>query len=304
MEKSLILFAFDRFAGMNNVEEYFRTPTIIDRAGHKLADMSVIENLDIDNSYVVATRPGCDLKLSGTSMHSLWSDGDLLCLFVEAGNLCKLNPGYVSPISSIIGSVGNNRMSYAKWGDRIYLTNSTFIGYFNNGNLYSLTDPELAFKVPLPCGQFIAYYRGRLYVAKRNVLYISDALCDHYDVRTGYRQFESDITMLISADNGLYVSDGVTWFLAGGVPEEFGKDKVFGKGAIPYTGVSIDGKYIDEGLPGNYVLWTSVDGICLGDGNGKVRNVTCFRYAMPKSGIGGAVVRNINGTIHYIVTLE
>lgn len=295
------LFNFDRFAGMNNVEEGFRLPVTTDSHWHKLFDMAEIENLDIDNGYVLSTRPGCDSKLSGTNVHSLWSDEKLIALFVDGETLYRLNLDYTA---TLIGTVGSGRMSYAPWNDRVYMTNDSFIGYLRDYALSALADPGVTYKLPLPAGRFIAYYRGRLYVAKGKVLYISDALSDHYDIRTGFRVFANDITMLAAAEKGLYVSDGVTWFIPGAAPEEFQKKQVSDSDAIPYTAVSIGGDKVGEGLQGLCVLWTATDGVCVGDGDGTVKNLSRHRYALPQSGSGGAVVRKIDETVHYITVLQ
>ena len=309
MADSTPLFSFDRFSGMNNVEASFRIPVTTDKGWHKLYDMGEIENLDIDNSYLLSTRPGSDQKLSSADIHSLWSDGNIICLFVDSPILYKLNPGYVTPISTALGTVGSGRMSYTQWNDRVYLTNESFIGYIHDDTLTSLVTPNLNYKLPLPAGKFIAYFQGKLYVAKGNVLYVSDALCDHYDIRTGYRTFTNNITMLRPVNDGIYVADGKTWFLYEkrmfvGDPAEFKRDMVLDKDAIPFTDVSINGSFIGEGIEGDVAIWTSTDGICLGDNMGKVKNLTRSRYSMSPYGIGGSVVRNLNGTVHYITVLQ
>ena len=293
------LFSFSRFSGMNNVEEAFRLPVTRDAHWNILADMETLENLDIDNSMVLSTRPGSDLELAGTDVHSLWSDGTT-CLFVDTPILYSLSKAYAA---TELGTVGSGRMSYAPWNDRIYLTNGNYIGYLKD-TLNALVDPGMTYKVPLPAGKFIAYYRGRLYVAKGKVLYISDALCDHYDIRTGFRVFANDITMLVAVDKGLYMADGETWFISGAEPEEFHRDKVLDVDAIPYTATVINGEYVGDGLQGNHNLWVSAEGICLGDSSGGVKNLTRSRYHMGSYGVGGAAVRNVNGTVHYIATLE
>jgi len=294
------LFSFSRFSGMNTVEKDFRLPVTRDAHWNILSDMLLIENLDIDNSMVLSTRPGSDLEISGTDIHSLWSDGEITAFYVDSPVLYKLGVAYGT---TAVGTVGTGRMSYAKWNDRVYMTNNEGIWYYKD-SLVALTDPAVNYKLPLPAGKFIAYYRGRLYVAKGKVLYISDALCDHYDIRTGFRVFANDITMLIAVDKGLYVADGETWFVSGAEPDEFHRDRVLDVDAIPYTAVLIDGEYVGDGVQGNHALWASADGICLGNSDGAVKNLTRSRYAMTDYGIGGAAIRKVNETVHYIATLE
>ena len=296
-----LLFSYDRFSGINNVEKSFRIPTTRDAHWNRLSDMQEMNNLDIDNTMALSSRPGSTLQLSGSDIHSLWSDGKLTCMFMDGSALYKLLPQYTS---LLLGTIGKGRMSYAPWNDRVYMTNDVFIGYVQNDTLSGLADPGMTYKLPLPPGKFIAYYRSRLYVAKGNVLYISDPIKDFYDIRTGFRVFSNNINMLISVERGLYISDGVTWFMPGLEPDEFRRDQVFDSDVIPYTAININGELVNEGILGKCAIWTSVNGICLGDGEGKVKNLTRHRYAMDSYGIGGAIVRNLNETVHYIATLE
>jgi len=295
------IFDFSHFTGMNNVDKAFRLPIVGTRMGYSLTDMETLENVDIDNQFILTTRQGSDLKLAGTDIHSLWSDGET-CLFVDYDTLYRLEIDYTST-SVLSGLLPGARMSYAPWNDRIYLTNGSYIGYYKD-SATALSDPSITYKLPLPPGQRIAYYRGRLYVAKGSVLYISDALSDHYDVRSGYRAFENDITMLIPVDNGLYVADGRTWFVPGTEPEEFQKMMVYDADVIPFTDKNINGENIGDGSVGKMAIWVASDGICLGDNNGQVKNLTRVRYAMSTHGEGGAAVRKEDGLTHYITTLS
>lgn len=299
MDNTLI-YTFARFAGFNDIEKEFRLPSSHDPQGAILNDVASLENVDIDNSMAVSTRPGSVSKLSGTSIHSLWASGSV-CLYVDSGILKQIKQDYTS---LTIGQVGIGRMSYAPVNDRVYLTNTELIGYFKSPSLTALVDPAMNYKLPLPPGKFITYYRGRIYVAKGSILYVSDPLTDYYDIRSGFKPFSGDITMLIPVDNGLYVSDGNTWFLEGKEPDEFIRTKVHDVDAIPYTAQPINGAFVKDGEQGNFAMWVSASGICLGDRNGNVQDVTNARYNMTAHGIGGAAVRNKNGVVHYITTLE
>ena len=296
------LFTFGHFTGMNNVDKSFRVPSIRNNAGVVYSDMDALENMDIDNSFVLSTRTGSDLKLSGTDVHSLWSD-DETCLFVDYDKLYMLNPSYTKT-ELLTGLEAGARMSYVPVNDRVYFANGSYIGYFHNLLAVALSDPNVTYKLPLPAGQRIAYYRGRLYVAKGKVLYISDALCDHYDIRTGFRIFENDITMVRPVDRGIYVADGETHFMLGLEPDEFQRIKVSDSDVIPFTDKNVNGILVGDGTEGNLAMWTSTEGICLGDNSGVVKNLTRSRWHMDSHGIGGAAIRNIDGQVHYITTLE
>jgi hypothetical protein len=297
-----ILFTFKNFTGQNNVDETYRLPTGSDRQGRYLTDMAVLQNVDVDNQLAVETRVGSEKKLAGTGFHSLWASGEI-CLYVSGSSLCRLTKLYASE-TLLSGLALGARMSYAEAYKRVYFTNGHHIGYYDGSAVYALPNPTQTYKLPLPAGRFIFYYQGRLYVAKGNILYISDALCDHYDIRDGFRVFGNDITMCGPVDSGIYVSDGKTWFIAGEVPGEFKRTEVLGVGSVPFTAVATTGEFIGDGASGNVLIWVSDDGICLGDNNGAVKLLTKTKYTIPSSAMGWAAIRRSGGEVHYIVTLN
>jgi hypothetical protein len=144
---------------------------------------------------------------------------------------------------------------------------------------------------------------GCLYVAKDDAIYISDPLCDYYDTRVGYRRFTKEITMLRAVDGGLYVSDDKVWFVKGLANEDFQREEAYHSPAIAYTDVSLNGKYVDDNMVGNVAMWTSQNGICLGDGNGAVLNLTDARYTFTARGQGTGFIRDVSNTRHYINSL-
>jgi hypothetical protein len=303
-------FSMGYFSGINTVDDSVRlapAPVKIGMGVKAAYPLTEAVNVDIDNTYALSSRDGSTLKLSITDGHSGWAK-DGLCFFVDGTTLFQLNLDYTAT-ALLSGLTNNARMSYAAVNDRVYMTNGSYVGYYANAGMLNLSDPNINYKVPLPPGRFIAYYKGCLFVAKGRVLYISDALCDHYDVRMGFRIFENDITMLRPVDEGIYVSDGDTWFLVekrafADDPAEFRKEKVLDNDAIPYTDVAINGKDIGESMEGNLAMWTSTDGVCLGDNKGAVKIISQDKYVLSPHCIGAAVIRNMSGKTHYMTTLE
>lgn len=304
MDNSLIA-SFTYFLGINNVDDplHFAPQPIQTPLGTKSAyPLREALNVDIDNMFGISSRPGSDLQVSGSDIHSLWSD-EKVCLFVDGPALYQLHEDY-SVTQLLTGFPTGARMSYVLANDRIYMTNGGYIGYYHDLTMTALTDPGVTYKKALPAGQRIIFYRGRLYVASGNVLYIADPLCDHYDVRTGFIVFTNDITMLRDVDEGIYVADGETWFLSGLAPDEFQRIKVLDYDAIPFSDTTVNGSEIKEGLDGNYAMWVSTKGICLGSKKGQVKNLTADNYVMSTHGIGAAVLRQSDGVNHFIATLE
>jgi hypothetical protein len=262
-------------------------------------------NVDILDSYNLVSRDGSTKKLSGTKIHSFWAQGQL-GFFIDGTMLYLLNIDYTT--TELLSPMASSRMSYCPVNDRVYMTNGTYIGYYNNLAMYDLADPAENYKAVLPAGQRVAYHKGKLLVAKGKVLYISDALCDHYDIRTGFRVFENDITMLRPVDEGVYVADGKTWYLVekrafADDPAEYRKEPTLGLDAIPFSDTLIDGAFLGEGVEGNVAIWATAEGVCVGDNKGAIKLITP-NYLMPPAVDGAAVIRNINGVVHYLATIN
>jgi hypothetical protein len=290
----------NKFSGVNTVDSATRLfPVPINH--EYVYPLQQANNVDIDNTFQIASRSGYTSVKTGANVHSLWSDG-VICLYVDGTTLYKMDANYAL-ISLLTGLTLNSKVSYASFNDRTYYTNEYQIGYVKDDTNYGLTDPALEFKLPLPAGQFIDSFMGCLYVAKDNVLYISDPLCDYYDIRVGYRIFNSRITMLRAVEEGIYLSDDKIWFIKGKGNEDFTRDDVYPSRAIPYTDVSVSGKYMDDSMVGNVAIWTSENGICLGDNSGVVVNLTEARYSLSARGNGTGFIRENQNIRHYINSL-
>ncbi len=295
------------FSGLNTSDD----PVRIGPVRHLTPDgwksihpLAVAMNVEIDNTFALSSRKGYTSQVSGTNIHSVWTNkSGTLCFFVDDTILYQLHPDF--SITTILNLALVNPMVFEEFNQRVYYTNKLVIGYIEDSVSHSLPTPSQDFKLPLPAGQCIAVYKSKLLVARDNVLFIGDALSDCYDIRTGYRVFEHDITAIQPVDKGFYVSDRKTWFISGVNPKEFVRSQADAEMIIPNTNLQVDGQYITEdGVDGQVALWTSPEGICLGDNSGNVKNITLRKYAMPDVLQGTAMIRRTNGIIHYIVSLR
>jgi hypothetical protein len=295
------------FSGINNVDESVRLiPQQINNSFKTTYSLREARNVEIDNTFMLSSRKGSTLRLSGVDIHSGWSNGKV-AFFVDGTVLYKLNWNGTAYSSTALltGLSRGTRMSYAEVNNRVYMTNGTYIGYYSNESMNNLSTPTENYKMSLPAGKFITYMKGQLFVAKGKVLYIADALCDHFDIRTGFRVFSNDITMLKSIDDGIYAADGNVWFLSVvGDENQLKKSSVLDTDVIPYTDVIINGKDIGEGVSEDFLMWVSTKGICIGDSKGSVKMPTLGKYNMPGKVIGTAMIRNNNGNVHYIAALK
>lgn len=293
---------FARFSGINNLDEAVRLVQEIVGVQHDhIFPLREASNVEIDNTQALSSRSGYTSVKTGTAIHSLWACDDI-CLYCDGAILYKMETDYaVRALRSDLPP--HRRMSYAMFNDRAYYTNEVVIGYVHDGADNALTDPAREFKLPLPAGQFIECFNGCLYVACGNILYISDPLCDYYDTRIGYRIFNSRITMLRAVSNGLYVADDEVYFMTGKMNEDFERTSVYPSRVIPYTDVMVSAQFVGNGGNGDYAMWTCEDGICIGDDNGKVMNLTVAKYALTPTAEGAAFIRQNDNLKFYINTL-
>ena len=294
----------ERFAGIVNVDPANRLNPLV-LVNNYVRDytypLQQAVNVDIDNTFGISSRPGYTPVLTGTEIHSLWSD-NVNCLFVDNDILKRFFADWTT-LSLRSGLTNGSRMSYAPWNDRIYYTNGYEIGYVKVNTSYDLVDPVREFKAPLPPGKFIAYYRARLYVARDKILYISDPLSDYYDIRNGYKLFSGEISMVRPVDDGIYVADEKVYWLKGAAPDDFERDEAYPYRPIPYTDLQVNGQSVGEGVRGNVAMWTGENGICMGDNAGAVVNITEGRYTFTKSGQGTGFIRDENNVRHYVNSL-
>ena len=290
----------DKFTGVNIRDNPVRlSPEIQDR--QYAWPLAVAKNVRIDNTGMITQREGYERDIVGTTIHSLWSEDK--CFFVDGNILYQILDTDLDVVSVKTDMELNARVSYATFNLRVYFTNQFQIGYIENHVANALIDPDIEFKLPLPPGRFIEVFMGCIYVARKNILYISDPLCDYYDTRYGYKQFANDITMIRAVDNGIYVSDDRIWFCQGKGQDEFIRTEVYPSKAIPYTDLTAPGDYIGNDVTGKVAIWTSEDGVCFGNKDGAVTGITRDRFVMPPASQGSCLIRDDGRAKYYINTL-
>lgn len=305
MPEAIPIVEYSMFSGINNVDDPTKLFPVRTDDG-EIYPLTVAVNVDIDNTRRLKIRPGSKKVITGTMIHSLWNTPDeSRAFFVEGDKLYLVNDDY-SVTQMVSGLSEGFRMSYEEVNGNVYFTNNQIIGYIDSGNVYhALTDPATNYKVTLPPGRFICYYNGRLYVANGSILWVSDPMAlTRLDMRRGFIAFHGAITLLRAVDNGLYLADGEIHFLKGDSLKELKIDGNVNCATIPYTDVVVDGQYVGNGeKTGKHVFFMSEKGICVGDPDGVIENVTEKRYRLGEHSHGAGVIVNENDMTRYIVTL-
>lgn len=369
-----------------------------------IGDLEAANNIDIDKTGRIGRRAGYTLRAAGAS-HSLWADRlQEVCLLVSGGNLNRLQTDYTQSVVKALADA-TSRMAFERVSDRIYFSNGTDVGVYENaaartwglpmatlpgavatsGNMPAgkyqftlswlradgqesgapmcglielpesggivfslpvsshpdvvgkvlylsppnaeipmeaaavanattsitwLSDPStlcepltVQFMQPAPAGQLIAFYRGHMFVAAGDTLYISEPYAyELFDLRR-YLQLDGRITLLApfsdkdrssdaNRDSGFFVgTDRSCGVIAGTDPTSFQYVPKADYGAIFGAVDYVDGSLFHEGQAGarQLPMWLTTQGICVGMPDLLINNLTRAKYSFPAAGRGAAL---------------
>lgn len=303
-----------QFSGMNNTADPLNVGAPLPNSRQLIfTEMSKMVNADPDNFGGCQLRPG-QVSVSAVATHSGWTNPyiprEMFC--VQGTALKRLWPdGSLTAIRS--GLTAGLRMVFCQVNDVVAYSNGIERGVIEQGQHTSPFIPTDPFKFPMVAGQFLEWYNGRLYALKDNVLYCSDSL----DVPGGIESmderqnvvavFDGPGKMLQRVENGLFVSAGdETFFFQGSDPwidGGFEQRSIAPYAAIPYTSVPVKADLLGiDGLQGWACMWTSERYVCIGGNSGFFLKQEKFAFKPGRQ--GAAVLREQNGTVHYLATIQ
>ena len=160
---------------------------------------------------------------------------------------------------------------------------------------------------PIPPFSVIGEHNGRMvYGIGEMLVYSQPFMYEAYDARFAYLPMNGKITMIASADSGLFVGTNErTIFLRGDDVRDAQISTVSDCGVVAGTLRYIPAEYFgtnskQDSLP----MWTSHKGICIGQDNGGVENTTSRRVDVPKGLKGTALFRHEDGQNHYVTVIQ
>jgi len=401
-DKDTIVYA--QFSGLRND---------VDPERFDLGDMTVANNIDIDQTGRISRRPGYTLMRAGAT-HSMWATpNEDICMFVSGGWLHQMNDDFSD--TALLQLVdGVSPMSYDRVNDCVYFSNGTDIGIVQNGVVRSWGLPvaplpnvaatigamsagtyqfnmvwlradgqesgcglngtiqlddssgidftipiapspdvvgaiiyispansDLVFEaivsapgqtvswrsdpsslsVPLatqflgppPAGHMVAFYRGHMFVAAGDTIFISQPYAYELFSMNRYIQFDSRVTMLIALSDldhteagrssGFFIgTERSTGILAGNNPDDFQYVKKADYGVVPGTVDAMDSSQLRDGQAGARIIpmWLSHVGVCVGMPDLAINNLTRGQYNFTAAGRGAALF--IPNPARYIAT--
>lgn len=275
-------------------------------------------NIDIDDSRLINRRKGTTATAVTDACHSLFSCGNYgLC--VKGDALCIVTAdthggSTTYSISGIRTVTENARMQYILDRDKAYYCNGYEIGYVQGGRSCSWEVPSYiglettrSFDSPV-IGHNLEIYKGRMFIAQDRFLRMSEPMnFSSFDLNKAGFYFDSYIRMIKAVQGGLYVgTDSWIYFLTGDIYTLQGelpkRAKILNAAVIEGTDLLISGSKLKGKLPGMVNIFTlgKGEGICIGDINGSILNLTEERLNYPDARYGAAMF--INGK--YIVSFQ
>jgi len=142
-------------------------------------------------------------------------------------------------------------------------------------------------------GSALCAFNGRIYMAVGNALmYSTPFSVEAFDVAEDFYQFEGRITSVLAVDGGLYVSADKLHFIGGDSPEDSVRITAYNARIIGASSSGFD--------DGNRAVFTTSLGICVGDGQGIVKNITEANVAYDFGLDTIGVIRHQDGMLQYI----
>lgn len=137
---------------------------------------------------------------------------------------------------------------------------------------------------PIP-GQIVTTHKGRLWVASGHILWFTDELSPHWLFpHYGFFQFDSDITLVGAAEDGLFIgTPSRIYYLQGSLPTEMTLRQVLHLGAVPggLNDAPQDVLLGQGSFPSRCCVFMDTEGaFCIGRPGGIVQRVTDDRYVI------------------------
>lgn len=149
---------------------------------------------------------------------------------------------------------------------------------------------------PMPAGQYLGLWQGRLVVAQGRTLRFSEAMAYHvHDPRHGFVQMPQRITFVAPVDGGLWVGqvDHVV-FLRGTAPQELVFERKTSRAPVPGSTVALTSDEAGEASGGARaaVAWLSSIGFAMGTPDGGIIEPQAQRLRGISATAGSTVVQH------------
>ncbi len=259
-------------------------------------------NIDVDDTGRPARRNGHLITALTGAYYSLFCDGGE-CLAVTGTGLKAIRADYTEVSVATVTAAA--RMDYCQLGNRIYYLNGFEKGYVENSTNYawvvgSYVGPRTTktFSSP-PIGHLLTLYNGHMYIAEGNVVWHSEPFAyGAYNLSQNFIPFSSRVKFLRAVNDGIYVGDEKDiYFHKGEMPKEFKQTKVANYPVIEGTAEKVPGSRIGKldmevNFPGEVIMLTTKEGICIAGHGGQFINLSERRLDYPSTQFGAGLYKD------------
>lgn len=214
--------------------------------------------------------------------------------FLEAANSLVITPPVMPDGVTAIGV-------YLSSGTHFFRVGFNQSSFPIRVDVFNQSDPlQTPFSLPAPPGHIIRAYQGRVYIAFEQWLFYSEPAPNyHLFSEENAFEFENRLRMVEPVADGLYVSDGSTFFMMGTNPEEMTVTEVSKPSVIPGSSMVMDSSQLGvEGIQGKVAVWfAEKTGLLVGlpNANGTILNLMAGKFAVPSTTSGAVSFRDFNG---------
>ena len=250
-------------------------------------------NVDIRIDGTAVTRVDWEQVLPGDA-HSFFRHEDRAYAVID-GDLCELDDSGAAVLMSSTGRINWTVLN----GKPVFATSQSV--YEIEGTVREVSgvtpddldmDDEL---IPLPGGQWVDYWNGRLVVARGSSLLFSEPLrYGAHNPMTGYVRFASRVEWVAPLEGGIYVGlRGSVVFLQGNTPSQL-TQKTVAQGSAPGMAITVTGEHLSQELAATprVAVFFTPSGFTVGLPTGRVvypqnnavRNLPLFRGKLLQGG--------------------
>ena len=142
-------------------------------------------------------------------------------------------------------------------------------------NVETVTAPmKFSHMTPMPAGDYLRLWKGRLIVASRNIIRFSEPLAYHiHDARYGYVAMPQRVTFIEPVEGGVWVGQGThVVFLRGTSPSEFAFELGSNIAPVPNSSILVESDVTNDASQGGRwcAMWLSERGYMIGTAEGQM----------------------------------
>lgn len=289
-------------------------------------DLEKAVNVDLDDAGQLRRRRGFALVSSG-AFHSPYTFGERT-YGVKDGILGVIRPDYSF---TAITAASDWPLSYTTVGERLYYSSYSHAGAVDWETpvtwgavvgdywLSPVLDPtdtlgEISGKLlggVKPQATSIEAYKGRIYMAIRNVIWATELYSyDYVDRTRNYMMLEHDVTLMKAVADGIYVGTvGGLYFLQGVFGQmsitQISSAPVYAGSAVAVPADLVHPQAKNGPVPvGDAVVLMTEAGICACFDGGTVFNLTQGQVLFPKATTAAALFRQQDGANTYVAVAD